>query len=333
MKTLGEVALTLGNQFLAQRNGVIANRADIAAKKGWHDTAAILRAPGGVIVGGSSGFVVGEPKANEIIGDIPRDSLSGEVLAVCRPLPGFWQRYLVTEAQSLTASQLTEGQSIPVGNTSATSIVVKPETLGIIIPLSEETIRDSDAGPAVQANCVQAIQRGLDAVLCTFLTPGSAGGIAATSKPTDDLRKLFTTLDVTGVFKPILVASPDAAVTMACLRDGGGYVFPECGPSGGYAMTCPVFTNDQLVAETILGINPEAIALKVGSIDVAISSEAPLRLDSAPTGDASRGLADGAMASMFQNFAVALRLTVAYSLMILRDEHVSEQITSIGWTN
>lgn len=326
---LGAIVQSMGTVAVQAAKGIPVSAADVAARRGHADIATEFRAAQGS-VGPNGGFVVGSPRANAIIGSIPRNSLAGELADVARPLPSWFSRYLVTESDALIAEEVGEGEPIPVAGTSASSIVISPRKCSLMFVVSEDALRDSDAGPVLESDFSIALRRGLDAVILNQLAPESSNSFSATASPMADMRELIGALNTTGILSPILVPSVDSALRMSFARDVGGQLFPEMSPAGGHAGGMPAFANDQLPAGTMRAINGEAIGFRVSGIEVATSRNTSVETNSSPAQDGATG-SGAQMVSMFQSYTVAVKFVVSFALVVLRDGLASSELVGIDW--
>lgn len=321
---LGKYVQAMGLQAMGAR------AAAVAESRGWHDIAAEFKAAQGVI-DTSSGFTLSDGVATAVIGSIPRNSLSGELADTARELPAWHTRYVVTESQDLIASEIPEGLPIPVAGTTAQSITISPSKIGIVVGYSQEMMRDSGNSVAViEADFQKALQRGLDAVILSRLAPDSASATGATASPMLDIRELISPLDITGVVSPVMCGHPDVLLRMVTLRDAGGPVFGEVTLAGGYACGMPIYACDQLPANTLRALNPEAIGFRVDGLQIATSNSAALQASTAPTQSAASGTG-AAMVSAFQNFAVFAKFTVDFAITVFRDGIASSELSGIAW--
>lgn len=327
---LGRVVHAMGVTAIQAGRGIPVTAAAVAERRGWTNIASHMKAATGAI-GEAGGFVLPQGIAETFIGSLPRNSLSAALDEATRDY-GLVNRIVILDNESLVAEEVGESLAIPVAGLAASSIQIQPHKCAIIIPYSEELIVSSNCAAVVESDTRLALARGLDAAILSRLVPGSAGGIDATSDPWADVRKLFSALALTGQLSPILCASVDTAILMATLRSNGQAAFGEMSPGGGHCGGAPVVVSDRLASESLLAVDPQSIALTIGAVEVALSRNTSLQMDTAPGQDASQGTGS-TMTSMFQTFSIALKVTVDFSITLLRGERVSETLQSIGWAN
>jgi hypothetical protein len=327
----GEIVQCLAAVQLGARRGIGVDRLDVARARGFEAAQREFRtksAQGDVAAGGD--FLSSEPLATAVIGSIARASLAGEIIATSRPLGSFHSRMLLTDTSKITAEVVGEGLAIPVRGTSAESIIITPGKVSIIVVYPEEMLSDPNAVAGIEHDFTIIAQRSGDAALLASFPPSSSTSFSATADSAADMRTLLGALgDLSGIAAPILVASPATLLRIGLVRDAGGWLWPEVGIAGGHMIGCGIFPTDVLDDGVLRAVSGEAVAAKFGGIEIGISAQTSLQMDTAPTQEAASG-SGSSMVSMFATSTIAVRYSIAYAAVALRDTACAE-LAGINW--
>jgi hypothetical protein len=327
----GEVVQALGAVQLGARRGHAIDRIEVARRRGFKlaQREFETKAAQGAVPAGSV-FVSSEPLATAIIGSRGRETLSGHVTDTARPSGNWHSRVLMTETAKLSASIIPEGQPVPVEGTTAESIILDPGKIGIIVVYPEEMLADPAAVAGIEHDFGIIASRGGDTAILASLAPDSSSSFSATDAPAADVKTLLGALgDLSDIQAPILAASPNTLLTIATARDAGGWLWPEVGLQGGNMLGCPVFACDGLPDGVLRALCGEAILAKFGPIEIATSGNTSLQMATNPSQRLDTG-AGSTMVSMFQSNTIAVRYTIAYAAIPLRDG-CSAELVGIDW--
>lgn len=326
----GQIVQCLAAVELTAPRGAKIDYAEVARRRGYGIAEREFKSAQGAITGGN-GFLTSEPLATNIFGSIPRASIAGEIIAASRPLPRFFDRFLVTDTADLAAEVVGEGEAIPVAGTSAQSIIVTPAKVGIIVPYSAELLADPSGPAVIESDFRIVLQRGLDAALLAAVPPDSSTSFSASAAPMPDMKALLRGLgDLSGVAPPILAASPDTLITISTARDAGGQLWPEAGLAGGHMLGCPLFPCDTLNDGVLRALNGEVLAARFGPIQIDAARHASVQMDTAPGQDAATG-SGSTMVSGWQSDVVFVRFVVSYAAVALRQGTSASELVGIDW--
>lgn len=232
-----------------------------------------------------------------------------------------------------TSYWVGEASVKPVSSMAFDSIELTFNKVAGIVPITEELMRFSN--PAAEGiirdalvasiayltdrdflDPTKAVSTGVSpASITNGVTPIAASGTSADAFR-DDLGNLIAeyleaNMSVNGV---VLVMTSVQAMRLALMRNTlGQREFPDIGPAGGSIEGIPVVTSENIVATgssptdgyPIVAINaPEVYLADDGGVNVDISREASLQMDSAPD---SPTTASTVLVSLWQRNMVAIR--------------------------
>ncbi|WP_156918481.1 hypothetical protein [Bradyrhizobium sp. Cp5.3] len=209
------------------------------------------------------------------------------------------------------AAWLAEAGPIPVqAGTTSTGAVIDPHKLGMILTLTGEMYRSSNAEAVFRQNMIESAGPTLDSVFFSTAAgvpgqqpAGILNGIASlTPTPSgqnamaEDLGNIATALaPVSGSGQPIIVASPAQAMVLNVVAVNPGTVY-----------SCA-----SLPAKTVVGLVPEAVVSAIESPRIELAASGTLHM-AAPANDIVTGPSPGVVAAptreLFQTDTVALRL-------------------------
>ena len=214
------------------------------------------------------------------------------------------------------------GQAKPKGVTKltlGTATLPVTKAAGIIV-LTEELVRTSNpaAEDIVRRDMIAGIAAFLDqqfvdpaVAAVTNVNPASITNgttpITATTNPASDIHALISAFAAAGVpiGGAVLIMSESNAFTLAYSRDGaGGRMFPDASAEGGTAEGLTLVTSNAAGTNVIL-VQPSYILFADdGGVEIDVSREASIQMDSAPMSPAD---ATVVLTSLWQNNLVGLR--------------------------
>lgn len=221
-----------------------------------------------------------------------------------------------------------ESTSIPVSAQSFSSVNLTPLKVAALAVVSNELLRDSTpaAEALVRDALVEASSQKVDA---TFLsaTAASAGvspagilnGVTADSTTGNDADGLLE--DIKALYADFITAknasglkfvmNPSLAKAISLMRNTlGQKEFPELTQLGGTLEGDGVVTGDNVNSSHLILLKPSDI-YRIGDqgVQVSISREAMIAMDSAPAGDSQTPTGEtAAMVSMFQSESTAIKI-------------------------
>jgi HK97 family phage major capsid protein/HK97 family phage prohead protease len=258
--------------------------------------------------------------------------LASEFLEFLRPLtvigriPGMRRVPFNIQIPSQTAGSLAQwvGEMIskPVSALAFTSITLRWAKVANIIVLTDELVRFSN--PAAEAIVRDDLADGVAQFLDQqFLTPSvtevtnvspasitnGAPNSAASGTTADNVRTDFKTviasfasanIPFSGI---VMLMNTNLAASLGMMHNALGQPeFPTLSGDGGSIMGIPVVVSDNVPSATVIFVKASEILIADdGGVDIAVSREASLQLDSNPSEPPTT------MVSLFQQNAVALR--------------------------
>lgn len=258
--------------------------------------------------------------------------LAAEFLEYLRPLtvigriPGMRRVPFNVQIPSQTTGSLAQwvGEMIskPVSALAFTSITLRWAKVANIIVLTDELVRFSS--PSAEAIVRDDLAAGVAQFLDQqFLTPSvtevtnvspasitnGAPNSAASGTTADNVRTDFKTaiasfasanIPFSGI---VLLMNTNLAASLGMMHNALGQPeFPNLSGDGGSLMGIPVIVSDNVPSATVIFVKASEILLADdGGVDIAVSREASLQLDTNPAEPPT------SMVSLFQQNAVALR--------------------------
>ncbi len=221
-----------------------------------------------------------------------------------------------------------EGKAIPAGNADFSSVNLTPLKVAALAVITNELLRDSSpsAEMLVRETLADASAQRIDG---TFLSntaasngvspAGMLNGVSAMTSSGDgtdgllgDIRQLYAPFiaakNASGLY---FVTTPSLAKSISLMRNAlGNREFPELTAQGGMLEGDQVVTGDNVGAGDLILLKPSDI-YKIGDtgVEVSISREATIEMNSVPTGDALTPAAQSEdMVNMFQNESTAIKV-------------------------
>lgn len=212
-----------------------------------------------------------------------------------------------------------EGAPKPVSKLGFGSVNLGIAKAAGIVVLTEELVKLSSpaADEVVKRDLTNTMQQFLDAqfidpavAAVANVSPGSitngAGTAAATTNPWADMQAMIQKFIANGVplTRAAWIMSQTNAFAIGLLSNAVGQRIFELVPTGGTAFGLPVVTSEAAKQWIILVDQGSILYADDGGVDIAISREASIQMDSAPDNPA---LATTVYESMFQMNKVAVR--------------------------
>ncbi|MEM9388352.1 MAG: phage major capsid protein [Pseudomonadota bacterium] len=221
-----------------------------------------------------------------------------------------------------------ESKAIPVTAMDFDDVTLKPLKAAALAVVSNELLRDSSpaAEALVRDALVEAASQRIDNTFLsdvaevTDVSPaGLLNGLTAiTSSGTDgdalrnDIKALYapfiTAKNASGL---VLVMPPVLAKAISLMtNDLNQFEFAELNTDGGMLLGDRVVTGDNVATDRMILLKPSDIyKIGDGGIQVSMSRDAMIEMDTAPTGDTQAPTAASAnMVSMFQSESTAIKV-------------------------
>ncbi len=239
-----------------------------------------------------------------------------------------------------------ESKAIPVTSADFNDVTLTPLKVATIAVASNEWLRDSSpsAEMLVRDALVEAARQRIDSTFISALAavPGvSPAGIlynipATTSAGTDgdavanDFKEMmyrFTTARNSG--GQWVIMNPALATGLSMLRNAlDQYEFPDISEDGGTIFKKPVVTGDNVNANHVIMLKPSDIyRIGMGTMEVSMSQQATIEMDSAPGADTDTPTAPtGKTVSMFQTESTAFKVVQSINFARRRE-------SAVAWIN
>jgi HK97 family phage major capsid protein len=232
---------------------------------------------------------------------------------------------------TVVPGQAVRVQQMAMGNTELTR-----RAAGCILSLSNELL--AAAGSAVDALLSRSLRGSVglavDAEMLTVLLSG-ASSTAATSAPLADLSTLLTVVGLTEESKPYFLGAPDTVIRAATVdaAANGTRLFNEAnviGPST--LLGIPLLTSSAVSAGRLVLVDAAGCCAAGDAIEVDVSAETSLQMDSAPTMTASTSGAPTAVnvVSQWQVDSTAIKCIARFGIEKFRANAVAT-LTSVAW--
>jgi HK97 family phage major capsid protein/HK97 family phage prohead protease len=241
-----------------------------------------------------------------------------------------------------------QGKMKPVTNAQYASVTLSYAKASGIIVLTEELVRQStpSAEAAVRDELVKGIMQFLDTQFVdstvaavaaqnpasiTNGVTGTAASAATGAAARTDISARVAALAALGypVNELVILMSESIAFALGlALNAVGSPLFPGLSAAGGNLLGIPVVTSQSVGSQVIIAHAPSILMADEGGVEIDVSREASLQLDSAPTEPTD---ATAVMTSLWQANLVALRVERWITWGKARSTAV-DRITSAAYT-
>jgi len=229
-----------------------------------------------------------------------------------------------------TAYWVGEGKAIPVSSMDFMDVTLTSLEIDALASITKKLLRESSpaAEMLVRDGLVNAARQKIDTTFLSTaaavsgvspagildgLSIGNASGIDADALRSDIATLYAGFITAKNAMDLYWVMGPSLAKQISLMRNAlGQREFPDLTQMGGTLEGDKVVTGDNVGAGDFILLKPSDI-YKIGDrgISVAISDQATIEMDTAPTGDAGTPTAQSAnMVSMFQSNSVAIKVTM-----------------------
>jgi hypothetical protein len=220
-----------------------------------------------------------------------------------------------------------QSKSIPVTKADFSDVVLSPLKVAAIAVVSKELLRDSSpsAELLVRDALVQASAQRVDqtflsasAAVANVSPAGILNGLTAGTSSGPDIEGLIA--DVKALYAGFITANNADGlqfVTTQSLAKAiglmqnvmGNFAFPGVSATGGSLLGDPLVAGGNVGAGDLILLKPSDI-YKIGDrgVEVSLSTEAAIQMDSAPDGASDTPVANTSVVSMFQTESVAIKV-------------------------
>ncbi len=226
----------------------------------------------------------------------------------------------VTVFANVAASTVAEGAAKTVRPMTMVSTDVQPIKVVAQCVVSDELVRamEPEALSLLGKELIASVVTGSDAAFMTALAGQSAEGMGL---PTwagalDDVSELTRLVAMGAASRPYFIVTPELCKQLSRLAYENGVT--TLGVLGGELMGIPVLVSDAQAADTISLIDASGLAIALGDIAVASSTQALVEMDTAPSSASGPSVTATSMVSMYQTNSVALRAERSFSIKPIR---------------
>lgn len=245
------------------------------------------------------------------------------------------------------AKFVAEGKAIPVSKLDLDGLELDLYKCAGLVVFNSELARSSapSAEIIVRDDCVAAVRQEID---CAFLDPANAGDSATPASITNGVAPLISTggniaaidADLQKMAKQVIdsgstmefsqwILRMKTLIHLAGLRTtDGSLAYPTLTVGGGSLLGMPVVVADTLppvgspfISDIVLLDASQVALADDGVVDIAVSTNAALQMDDAPSNASSDGTGSTSL-SLYQADCTAVRTTV-YINWVLRRPYVS----------
>ena len=239
------------------------------------------------------------------------------------------------------AGSLAPAAAVPLGSMNFASGALEPAKACALIVVTEELLRSAAPGAEgafgreLRGAVADCVDREFFDIIGRSVTAESATGNADA-----DVKTLLDLVNVTGNGALYFVMRPALANRMATLRagPGGGLAFPDMTPTGGTIVGVPALVSTQTPAaagspttDSLWLIDASGIAANAETIEVSMSRQASVEMDSAPGQDAVNPDAPTApVVSLWQANSVGIMASVWFGAEVVRSGSVAV-LEGVSW--
>jgi hypothetical protein len=233
-----------------------------------------------------------------------------------------------------TAASVGQGLAKRLTSISLGRGTVAARKVATLAVASEELLRFQSAAGLIEASLRAGLADATDALFLSTLisgtTPVAASGATA-SAFLHDLRILLDATGVTANSRFHLVVSPQTCARLATISEAttGALAFPTLTVNGGTISGIAVHASDALSTQAIL-LDAAQIAAGADAVEIRISQNASLEMDSAPTGAITPAPVASAQVSMYQTNSVAIACERQIGWSLLRANAV-QSLSGVLW--
>ncbi|TCM17217.1 HK97 family phage major capsid protein [Novosphingobium sp. PhB165] len=220
-----------------------------------------------------------------------------------------------------------QSKSIPVTTADFLDVQLAAQKVAAIAVVSKELLRDSSPSAEllvrdalVQASAQRIDQTFLsaDAAVPNVSPAGILFGLTALNSAGNDVDGVIA--DVKALYAPFLAAKNASGLQMVANESlsksiglmqnvMGNWAFPGITAAGGSLLGDPLVSGSNVGASDLILLKPSDI-YKIGDrgVEVSLSTEAAIQMDSAPNGASDTPTAQTGVVSMFQTESVAIKV-------------------------
>ncbi|WP_333702889.1 phage major capsid protein [Sphingobium yanoikuyae] len=226
-----------------------------------------------------------------------------------------------------TAYWVGQSKSIPVTKADFFDVNLTPLKVAALAVVSKELLRDSspsaemlvrDALVSASAQRVDQTFFSASAAVANVAPAGILNGVTAIDSAGPDVEGVIA--DVKALYAPFIAAKNAAGLQFATTQSlskalglmqnvMGNFAFPGLSANGGALLGDKLTAGDNIGAGDLILLKPSDI-YKIGDrgVEVSLSTEAAIQMDSAPDGASDTPTPNANVVSMFQTESVAIKV-------------------------
>jgi hypothetical protein len=220
-----------------------------------------------------------------------------------------------------------QSKSIPVSKADFMDVTLTPLKVAALAVVSKELLRDAspsaeklvrDALVEASAQRVDQTFLGAAAAVSGVSPAGILNGVTAKTSAGNDIDGVIA--DVKALYADFIAAknasglqfvtTESLAKSVGLLQNAlGNWAFPGMTAAGGSLLGDPIIAGGNVGAGDLILLRPSDI-YKIGDrgVEVSLSTEAAIQMDSAPDGASDTPVANASVVSMFQTDSVAIKV-------------------------
>lgn len=236
---------------------------------------------------------------------------------------------------SASMSVVNEAEAIGVSRLASDKVMIDPHRATGILIFSKEFLGwlavagDAFISAELRRAIAASVDRGLVSLIEDGDTPHRASVGASAEAALSDIKFLLDSVALTADSRPLFALAPDVARRAGTLFDGngGGFIFPNCGPMGGEILRIPAIVCDAIDAGRIALFDGMGIAGDAEGIEILSARHATVQLESAPDSPPT-GATN--LFNLWQNDMVGLMPRVYFGAQRMRDNAYA-YVSNVAW--
>jgi hypothetical protein len=242
-------------------------------------------------------------------------------------------RFSVVTADA-TAASAGEGAAKRISSVSIGSGAVTARKAAVQVAVSEELLRYQSAVGLIENSLRAGVADAVDSIFLLAViagtTPIAASGTSAAAA-LHDIRILLDACTVSSNSRFHLIVSPATCARLAVMTTVtvDGPAFPTLTVNGGTIGGIQIHSSDALTTQAVL-IDTQQVIAAADPVEIRVSQNASLQMDSAPTQTIAPTPTPTAVVSMFQTNSTAIVCERRFGWSLLRAS-AAQSLSGVAW--